>query len=69
MISSAMFMLVTICRPFHPGWLLTSTIRGPFGLSRMSMPAILHPTALADFMAMSSNSLLIFSGVGLAPRL
>lgn len=68
-ISSAMFTLVTVCRPFQPGWLLTSTIRGPLGLSRMSIPATLHPTALAAFIAMSSSSLLIFSGAGRAPRL
>ena len=64
-----MLTFATTCRPFHPGWLLTSTMRGPSGPSRMSTPAILQPTALADLTAISSNSLLIVAGAGLAPWL
>jgi len=68
-ISSAMLTFVTICRPFHPGWLFTSTIFGPFGPSRMSTPAILHPTAFEALTASLSWAELSSMGAGLAPWL
>ena len=69
MISVAMFVFVTDCRPFHPGWLLISISFGPFGLSIMSTPAILQPMICVALIAMFSSSSVRLVGVGFAPWL